>query len=224
MLNKKILGILGGMGPFATLHFFQEILRWTDAKKDWDHLRIIIDNNVDIPSRTRALLYGEESPVLSMREACFTLMKAGCDYIAVPCNSAHCFFDEVIKNNEIPWVNMIEIISAKLKNFESVLVLGGYGIITKNIYNKYLDNVVYLSDSTIIYEIIEDIKINNVNFNRLSKLYNEINKLNVECVLLGCTELPIVLKEERVNCKMVDGNELYIKKLIKMCGYNIKNE
>ena len=55
-------------------------------------------------------------------------------------------------------------------------------------------------------------------------LCRDIINLGIDGIILGCTELPIVLKEERVNCKMVDGNELYIKKLIKMCGYNIKNE
>ena len=223
-MDRKILGILGGMGPFATLHFFQEILKSTDAKKDWEHLRIIIDNNVDIPSRTRALLYKEESPVEAIREACFNLVGMGCDYIAVPCNSAHYFFDDVIKNNKIPWVNMIEIISDKLKNYESVLILGGYTVITKKIYNKYLNNIIYLSDNNIVYEIIEDIKINKVNFNRVFNLYDEINKLNAGCVLLGCTELPITLDAKHINCKMIDGNEVYIKKLIKMCGGNVRNE
>ena len=106
-MNKKILGILGGMGPLSTSYFFQEILRLTDAKKDSDHLRIIIDNNVDIPSRTRALLYGEESPTKVIHCACLNLKSFGCDYIAVPCNSAHAFFDDVTFGGNIPWVNMI---------------------------------------------------------------------------------------------------------------------
>jgi len=223
-MDRKILGILGGMGPLATSHFFQEILRWTDAKKDWEHLRIIIDNNVDIPSRTRALLYGEESPANLMRHACFDLMNVGCDYIAVPCNSAHYFFDDVVKNNDIPWVNMIEVISDELSKFKDVLILGGYTTVTKKMYDKYLDNTVYLSDNDIVYEIIEDSKINTIDFDKLFKLYDKINKLNVECVLLGCTELPMALAEDCVSCEMVDGNEVYIKKLIEMCGGTVRDE
>ena len=223
-MNKKVLGILGGMGPLATSYFFQEILRWTNAKKDWEHLRIIIDNNVDIPSRTRALLYGEESPVGSMRKACFSLMEMGCEYIAVPCNSAHSFFDEVVRGNEIPWVNMIKVISDTLTNRKNVLVLGGYSIISRKIYDKYLDNTVYLQNNDLVYGIIEDIKVNNINIDRLFQLYDGINKSNVECVLLGCTELPIALRDEYVNCKMIDGNEIYIKKLIEMCGGVVKDE
>lgn len=222
-MDKKILGILGGMGPLATSHFFKELLRWTDAKKDWDYLRIIIDNNVDIPSRTRALLYGEESPVESIRKACFGLMGIGCDYIAVPCNSAHCFFDDVVKNEKIPWVNMIEIISDILTSYKNVLVLGGYSIISRKIYDKYLNNIVYLQDNSIVYDIIEGIKINDIDYNKMSKLYYEITKLDVECVLLACTELPIEFDARCINCNVVDGNEIYIKKLIKICGGNVKD-
>ncbi len=223
-MSRKILGILGGMGPLATSYFFQEILRWTDAKKDWEHLRIIIDNNVDIPSRTRALLYGEESPVESMRQACFNLMEMGCEYIAVPCNSAHSFFDEVVRDNEMPWVNMIKVISDTLTKHKNVLVLGGYSVISRKIYDKYLANTIYLQDNDLVYGIIEDIKVNNINTDKLFQLYDEINKLDVGCVLLACTELPILLKPEHVVCKMIDGNEIYIKKLIEMCGGIVKDE
>jgi aspartate racemase len=221
---RKTLGILGGMGPRATAYFFGEVLNYTEAEKDWDHLRIIIDNNVDVPSRTRAILYNEESPVEAMRAACIDLMNIGCDYIAVPCNSAHYFFDDVVRGGEIPWVNMLEVISEELKRFESVLILGGYVTVTRKIYDRYLDNTVYLPDNSIVYDIIEDTKKNNANFGRLFNLYDAINKLNVDCVLLGCTELPIVVESDGVNCEVIDGNEVYIKNLIKMCGGKVRNE
>jgi len=67
MHNKNItIGVLGGMGPYATLHFLKRILDLTPVTKDRDHFRIITDNNVKIPSRTRAVKYGEKSPVDDM--------------------------------------------------------------------------------------------------------------------------------------------------------------
>ena len=115
MVCRKTLGILGGMGPLATADFFKELVAHTEAKKDWDHLRVIIDNNVDIPSRTRAVLYNEDDPTLYMRKSCISLMSMGCDCIAVPCNSAHFFFDAVCgQGGIIPWVNMISISAMKI--------------------------------------------------------------------------------------------------------------
>ena len=63
MKEQKTIGILGGMGPYATVYFYKQILDSTPVKKDWDHFRILIDSNVKIPSRTRAVLYNETSPV-----------------------------------------------------------------------------------------------------------------------------------------------------------------
>ena len=223
-MDRKVLGILGGMGPLATAHFFQGILKWTKAEKDWDHLRVIIDNNVDIPSRTRALLYGEESPVQAMRQACFALMDIGCDYIAVPCNSAHSFYNEVIKDTDIPWANMIRIVAEALTNYKNVLILGGYSTIHNRTYDEYADNTIYFKDNSLVYAIIEDTKVNTADHTRLNCLYKNINDLNVDCVLLGCTELPMMFEKDKVNCEVVDGNEIYIKELIKMCGGTVKYE
>ena len=206
----KTLGILGGMGPWATLNFFEEILKNTDAEKDWDHLHIIIDNNVDIPSRTRALLYNEESPVIAMKEACFKLMDAGCDYIAVPCNSAHYFYDDVVSGTDIPWVNMLQVVSDHVSHYKKVLILGGYATVVKKTYDKYLDNTIYLDNYDIIYNLIEDVKINKRSYNKNLKLPT------ADCVLLACTELPLVLNYG------VDAGKIYVKELIKLCGGKVK--
>lgn len=64
----KTLGVIAGMGPFASTYFLRRVLQFTPAKKERDHFRMFADYNVFIPSRTRALLYGEESPALKMIE------------------------------------------------------------------------------------------------------------------------------------------------------------
>ena len=89
--KSKVIGVLGGMGPHATAAFFQTLLDITPAKKDWDHLRIIVDNNPHVPSRTRHLLYGEESPFSGMLECCKKLERYPVDLAALPCNSAAVF-------------------------------------------------------------------------------------------------------------------------------------
>ncbi len=227
---KKTLGILGGMGPRATAHFYGQLVDLTQAEKDWDHLHVIIDSDVHIPSRTRAVLYKETSPVKGMRKACFQLMDVGCKYIGVPCNSAHYFYDEVVAGYDIPWVNMIKVVAEELKDFKNVLVLGGYTTITKKTYDEYLDTTVYLSENDIVYNIIEGVKVNNTTerlynlYDIVHSLYDRINCMDVDCVLLACTELPIILKPEQFKCDMIDGSEVYIKKLIKICGGNIKDE
>jgi len=218
---SQVLGILGGMGPRATVKFFSDIVEATKAEKDWDHLRIIIDNNVDIPSRTRSILYGEDSPAALMQEACFALMSLGCAYIAVPCNSAHHFFDAVVSGTSIPWINMIEVVAKRLTNKKKVLVLGGYVTITKKLYDKYMDNTAYMNDNSVVYEIIEALKLGNTVDTLLDDLKKEITKIDPDCVLLACTELPIIsgLIPNSVSC-----NDIYINEIINLCGGTPKYE
>lgn len=222
-MARKILGILGGMGPRATAHFYGQLVDHTQAEKDWDHLHVIIDSDVHIPSRTRAILYGEESPVEGMRKSCFGLMDAGCEYIAVPCNSAHYFYDEVVAGNNIPWVNMMEVIAKELKRFSKVLVIGGYITVVKKTYDKYMDNAIYLRDNYVVFELIEKIKRDECCTAELNLLDATIRKSGADCVLLACTELPIMIDLYK-GIYVVDGNSVYINELIKICGGDIKDE
>ena len=108
------------------LIFFGQILQLTPAKKDWEHLRIFIDNNVKIPSRTRAVLHHEESPVLGMIESINGLADIGDDFVVVPCNSAHYFYDEVVRKIKLPWLNIIEISCNRVRRIgkQRPLILG----------------------------------------------------------------------------------------------------
>ena len=78
MNRETIIGILGGMGPYATSFFFKRLLDITPTKLDKDHFRTIIDNNVKIPSRTRAVKYNEQSPVKDIVSSINNLSKIGC--------------------------------------------------------------------------------------------------------------------------------------------------
>ena len=142
--NKKIIdrettiGILGGMGPYATNFFLKRILDLTPVELDKDHFHTIIDNNVKIPSRTRAVKYNEQSPVNDIVRSINNLGKIGCSFVMLPCNSAHYFYDEVSEEIEIPWLNMIEIVSSRIldSSYTKPLILGGYITTQKKVYSQ----------------------------------------------------------------------------------------
>ena len=214
--NKEItdrettIGILGGMGPYATNFFLKRILDLTPVKMDKDHFHTIIDNNVKIPSRTRAVKYNEQSPVNDIVSSINNLAKIRCRCVMLPCNSVHYFYEEVSKKIEIPWLNMIEIVSNKMLelNYSRPLILGGYITTEKKVYSKYLPESVYLSDSEnrIIESIIEEIKIKNILDKNSDKTIRDIVKNYddmIDSVLLGCTELPIVMNEDYFKGKKV---------------------
>ena len=97
-MAEKIVCILGGMGPEATVDLFSKILKATPIRTEQDHLRIVIDNNPKIPDRTQAILSGRTEEVIALlQETARNLERAGVDFIVMPCNTAHTFFSRLRK-------------------------------------------------------------------------------------------------------------------------------
>ncbi|MEG2001207.1 MAG: amino acid racemase, partial [Evtepia sp.] len=102
------LGILGGMGPQATLTFYQRILARTSAECDQEHIPTLIWSDTQIPDRTAALLTGNAEQVYErLRDGIFLLTRAECSVIAIPCNTSHYFVERLQSETEVPILNMI---------------------------------------------------------------------------------------------------------------------
>ena len=207
------------MGPYATLSFYKSIIDLTPAPKDWDHLRILIDSNVKIPSRTRAILYNEASPAPGMVESINNLAKAGADFVVVPCNSAHWWYDEVAPRITIPWLNILEVTAKVIKGFGSdrPFVLGTYVVTSNRMYSKFLSSAVYPSDeeAQIVYAAIEDVKsYSRVSAETLAALTDLVGRYagKVDSVILACTEL-CGLQDDLSSCghPVIDSSLEYAK-------------
>ena len=221
MIAGRVLGIIVGMGPAATADFFSELVRRTDAAKDWDHLHVIIDNDVTIPSRTRALLYGEESPVNAMIRSGKKLAAAGCDFIAVPCNSAHYFYPDVAPALEIPWIDMVETVSAHLAGYRRVLIMGAFVTVTRRVYDRFLPQACYMEkeDNDLAVELIEKLKTGSPHESEKERLLSRIatKYSSIDCLLLACSELPMAFSEgKRAGYTIVSANRVYIERLIRI--------
>src|SRR5208337_1505190 len=97
MSQKMTIGILGGMGPEATIDLFTKIVHSTPVSRDQDHLRLIIDNNPGIPDRQKAILENGPSPATMLIKTAKNLAVAGADFIVMPCNTAHYWIQEIRK-------------------------------------------------------------------------------------------------------------------------------
>jgi len=114
MPNHRVIGVLGGMGPAATVEFFRRLVVATPATVDQSHHHILIDNDPTVPPRPAALLHGGESPVPAMVRMARRLEAAGADFLSMPCNTAHAYIDELREAVEIPLLDMIEETVAQL--------------------------------------------------------------------------------------------------------------
>lgn len=109
-MKEKTAGILGGMGPEATIDLMRRILAATEAQDDADHVHCIVDNNPKIPSRIKALIEKTgESPAPCLADMARGLEAWGADFLCIPCNTAHHYYPDVQKAVRIPVLNMIEL-------------------------------------------------------------------------------------------------------------------
>jgi aspartate racemase len=191
----KTLGILGGMGPGATVDFMAKIVRL--AGDDWP--RIIMEMDPSIPSRTLAAMGKGADPGPQIIAATDVLEERGADVIAVPCNSAHAWYPT---QGETRWLNMPVVVSDAMKKRGIVhpLIVGGYATIAKRLYDPYFEGgAVYLDDhgNQGIYETIARIKQQNClsideGYSGLVEGKVWISLDQCDAVLLACTELSII--------------------------------
>ncbi|MCP4154353.1 MAG: amino acid racemase, partial [bacterium] len=138
--NEKTIGILGGMGPEATVGMFDNIVAMTDAKTDQEHIPIIIFNNPKIPKRTEAILANGPSALPMLTESAKFLEKAGADFIIMPCNTSHYYYEKIIKHIGIPILHLIKETVAysveKHVNLKRVGLLASSGTITTALYES----------------------------------------------------------------------------------------
>lgn len=200
-MKKKIVGILGGMGPAATADLFRKIIDCTPAESDREHLHVIIDSNTDIPDRTDALLHGGESPVPQLRLSAKRLETAGAELIVMPCNTAHCFYDEVASAVSVPVLHMIKL-TASFLGREGVAragLLATEGTVKTGVYERCfsgsgIELIAPDADAqTAVTELIYDgVKAGRRDFDtsRFEDAARSLLDRGAQTLILGCTELP----------------------------------
>ena len=203
--GRKVIGIIGGMGPMATADLFTKIIQSTVAKTDQEHLHVLIDNNTDIPDRTACILEGSDAPLGPMVESARRLVDQGADLLIIPCNTAHYFHPGLQVAVDVPVLNMPEI-SAQYcaeKGYSCVALLSTAGTVRAQIYEPYFEklDIRLLHPSRVgidnlMYLIYDEIKAGRTP--HPERLYPEIMALEeqgAQAFLLACTELPLAFHD-----------------------------
>ena len=202
MSDKKVIGILGGMGPLATADLFQKITLHTAASCDQDHPRVCIDSNTNISDRTAALLHGGADPVPEMVKSAQRLESIGADLLIMPCNTAHNFYDAVASSVSIPVLHMIAITRDALKSrgVKCAGLLATDGTVQTGIYQRTFEGSgveLLTPDNTEDQSAVMDIIYNGVKAGDLTHdatafraACEHLLARGAEVLILGCTELP----------------------------------
>ncbi len=230
MAKANILGILGGLGPMATVYFYELLIAHTEASCDQDHIDVIVSGRATTPDRTAFILGRSlESPMPAMAEELRRLEKAGADLIVMPCNTAHYFYDEL---SSIATVPMLNIVSETLNHcaglgMKKIGLLATEGTVRAGSYEKIAGP---LGIEIMIPEKSEQEEISRQIYGRIKKnlspdagavraISGRMLDSGCDTVVLGCTELSLMRKRELAgDPDFTDSMEALAFSAIKACG------
>lgn len=225
-MEDKIPGIIGGMGPEATVDLMQRIIANTPASDDVDHIHCIVDNNPKIPSRMKAILEtGGEDPGPCMAEMGKKLEQYGADFLVIPCNTAHYYYENVAQAVTIPVVNLIDLVVENViadnPEITQIGILGSTTIVKTKLYKILFEKrgveVVYPDDvmQDKLFNVIKNVKRGQTGKETrqsFSDIGNHLKSKNVTLAILGCTELGIIADDLPLD--YIDAAEVLAKEVV----------
>lgn len=215
----KIAGIIGGMGPLATADLFRKIIEHTDAKSDNEHIHVVIDSNTSIPDRTKAILDGGNDPLPELVRSAVRLESMGANLLAMPCNTAHYFYDRLLGFVKIPVLHMIRETRDEMLRlgYKKAALLATDGTCRTGIYrDNFKGSGIELllpgdeDQAEIMRVIYQGVKagVESYDTSALEKALDRLMERGAEVMVLGCTELPLAFSMYHINRPAVDPTDI----------------
>ncbi len=236
MDKTRTLGIIGGVGPMATVYFMEMLIDMTDAARDQDHINMIVYNHSTIPDRTDYILdKSKKDPLPDMIHDAKMLQSAGADLVVVPCNTAQYFLEGIKASIKIPMLNIVDETVAYAKRavpgLKRLGILATNGTVKSGVYDKackeHLIECVVPNEAAqqivmkIIYEQVKAGKMADIS--AVMSVIESMKSAGCQAVVLGCTELSLVKKSFSITRPdVIDSLEVLAKRTILACGKKLK--
>ncbi|BAL25313.1 aspartate/glutamate racemase family protein [Azoarcus sp. KH32C] len=236
------IGVVGGVGPAATVDFVAKIVRNTEARRDQEHVKLVVEQNPQIPDRTEHLIGDGPDPTIALYSTCKKLEAADADIIAIPCNTAHAFVERIQPYLSIPVVNMldetVEHIRRRFGGDTLVGLLATSGTVGSGVYHaaaKKAELRLLVPDDAhqaLVMNAIYGPKGAKAGFTEgecVGELRHALASLaerGAEVLILGCTELPLLLTADQAyvvqgrTVAVLDPTEILAKRCVALSGRN----
>lgn len=229
------LGVIGGLGPMATAYYMELMIRMTDAKRDQDHPEVIIMNIPSIPDRTAFILgKSQDDPCGPMVELGRQLKALGCSVVATPCVTAHYFHETLQEQIGLPVIHVIRRTAELLRQagIRRVGLMATDGTVSSGIFQRQVEEqgmeLVLPSEEgqrgvmTLIYDQVKagiqpDMEL-------FATIRDDLRCSGAEVIVLGCTELSLLKKEQDLGNGILDALEVLAKESVLACGKAVKPE
>jgi aspartate racemase len=230
-MNKahKTVGVLGGMGPEATVDFMAKVIALTDASCDQDHVRMLVDHNPHVPNRQDAILHGGEDPGPVLADMAADLEASGADFLVIPCNTAYVFEDAILAATRIPLISIIGVSIAaaqeRAPGANRIGLLATDGCLKAGVFQAGLDAAGLKAELPTEDELrefmalIKTIKAGRQTDEtalRMADLAEALVARGAGAVIAGCTEIPLVLGQDAVSVPLVSSTDALAEITVKL--------
>ena len=224
MQTKRTIGILGGMGPAATVDLFDRIVRATPARTDQEHIPLLIFNDTAIPDRSQAILHGGADPLPPMVAGLALLERMGAHLIAIPCNTAHHYWAQLQAGVTIPVLNMITETAQAIRRahpeVERVGIMATSGTIAVGLYQDALRGADLVPVEPTADEVARTMEAiygergvkagypTGLSHDLLVKVGTALVERGAQTLILGCTEIPLALHDGDLPVPLIASNQV----------------
>ena len=232
---QATLGVIGGLGPLATAYFMELVTQMTDARTDQQHLELIIYSSPSIPDRTSYILgISRDNPLPRMIALGEKLSRQGVDHIAIPCMTAHYFFEELQHSIHAPIINGVRetVLHLKENGIRKVGIMATSGTIRAGIFRRELEKEGMeamipnsWAQNDVMHLIFGNIKAGLApEMDRFFSAAESLRQDGAEAIILGCTELSLIKRDYPIGPGFIDAMEVLARQSVLSCGYPLKKE
>lgn len=225
----KIVGVLGGMGPEATVDFMAKVIALTPAEKDQDHVHMLVDHNPKVPNRQAAILADGEDPQPALAIMAQRLQEAGAEFLVVPCNTAYVFQDAITSATTIPLISIIDVtvaaIAEQSPGATKVGILATNGCLRAGVYQSALAAAglqAILQDDdeqNELMNLVDGIKAG-VRGGEVAiamrDLARALQNRGAQAIIAGCTEIPLVLDDAALSVPLISSTDILAQKTVQL--------
>jgi len=228
---SRVVGVIGGMGPAATLDFYAKLIAATPATREQDHLRVLIDSNPGVPDRNLALAGGAPSPEAApgpvLADMARGLERAGADLLVMACNTAHAFEADIRRAVAIPFVSIItetaDAVRREHPTARRVGLLAAAGCLEAGLYQRALaergaepvvaEGALRERFMTLLYRV----KLGEVGQgarDEMRAIAEALIDQGAEVMVAACTEVPLVIGQEDLPVPLIDSSAVLARRAV----------